>query len=107
MPAGWSARAGAKPEWPISRSLVGSTCLLLAIAGLLLWRRSAKSSWVLLGALLLGLTLIPIMLPDIFHMPASLYIQLAWYLRPVILQAVLLVAVWGYSLRLRKSGYLK
>ncbi|MEJ1227838.1 MULTISPECIES: hypothetical protein [unclassified Pseudomonas] len=47
------------------------------------------------------------MLPDIFQMPASLYIQLAWYLRPVILQAVLLVAVWGYSLRLRKSGYLK
>ncbi|MDB6445435.1 hypothetical protein PII47_18735 [Pseudomonas sp. 21TX0197] len=47
------------------------------------------------------------MLPDIFHMPASLYIQLAWCLLPVILQAVLLVAVWGYSLRLRKSGYLK
>ncbi|WP_194790694.1 hypothetical protein [Pseudomonas sp. UFMG81] len=83
------------------------TCMLLVTGGLLLWGRSAKSSWCLLGALLLGLTLIPIMLPEIFRVPASLYPQVAWYVLPATLQAALLVAIWVYSLRLRRSAYFK
>ncbi|WDH55371.1 hypothetical protein PUP75_11460 [Pseudomonas chlororaphis] len=83
------------------------TCMLLVMGSLLLWGRSAKSSWCLLGALLLGVTLIPLMLPEIFGVPASMYAQAAWYALPAILQAALLIAVWVYSLRLRRTGYLK
>ncbi|NMY71639.1 hypothetical protein [Pseudomonas sp. WS 5414] len=83
------------------------TCLLLATGGLLFWVRSAKSSWCLMGALLLGLTLIPLMLPEIFVVPASMYAQVAWHVLPSTLQAILLIAVWVYNLRLRRTGYFK
>ncbi|MCY7264308.1 hypothetical protein [Pseudomonas protegens] len=83
------------------------TCILLAAGGLLIWSRSAKSSWCLLSALILGLALIPLMLPEIFGVPASMYAQVVWYVLPGTLQAVLLIAVWAYSLRLRRTGYFK
>lgn len=83
------------------------SCILLATSSVLLYRRSAKSVWCLLGALLFGLTLIPLMLPEIFRLPASLYLQAFWYVLPGTLQAMLLVAVWIYSLRMRQIGHLK
>ncbi len=83
------------------------TCILLAVSGLLLWRRSAKSSWFLLGALLFGLALIPLMLPEIFLVSSSQYVQVAWYVLPSTLQAALLVAVWVYSVQMRRTGYFK
>lgn len=51
------------------------TCMLLAVSGLFLCRRRAKSSWFLLGSLLFGLALIPLMLPEIFLISSSLYIK--------------------------------
>lgn len=83
------------------------SCILLVTSRVLLYRRSAKSVWFLLGALLFGLTLIPLMFPEIFRLPASLYPQAFWYVLPGTLQAMLLVAVWIYSLRMRQNGYLK
>ncbi|MBC3456752.1 MULTISPECIES: hypothetical protein [Pseudomonas] len=83
------------------------SCILLVTSSVLLYRRSAKSVWFLLGALLFGLTLIPLMFPEIFRLPASLYPQAFWYVLPGTLQAMLLVAVWIYSLRMRQNGYLK
>lgn len=83
------------------------SCILLVTSSVLLYRRSAKSVWCLLGALLFGLTLIPLMFPEIFRIPASLYPQAFWYALPGTLQAILLVAVWIYSLRMRQNGYLK
>lgn len=82
-------------------------CVLLVVGSLLLWGRRANSSWFLLGSLLFGLTLIPLTLPEAFHLPASQYILLVRFVLPEILQAVLLIAVWVYSLRLRRSGYFK
>ncbi len=83
------------------------SCILLVTSSVLLYSRSAKSVWSLLGALLFGLTLIPLMFPEIFRLPASLYPQAFWYVLPGTLQAMLLVAVWIYSLRMRQNGYLK
>ncbi|WP_147469659.1 hypothetical protein [Pseudomonas marginalis] len=83
------------------------TCILLAVSGVLLCRRSAKSSWFLLGALLFGPALIPLVLPEIFLITSSLYLKVAWFVLPATLQAVLLVAIWIYSLQMRKTGYLK
>lgn len=83
------------------------TCILLVTGGLLLWARSAKSSWCILTALLLGLALIPLMLPEVFVVPASMYAKVAWHVLPGALQVVLLIAVWVYSLRLRRTGYFK
>ncbi|MBI6856167.1 hypothetical protein YA0002_25745 [Pseudomonas cichorii] len=83
------------------------TCILLTASGLLLLKRKAKSSWCLLGALLFGVTLPSLMLPEIFRVPVSMYAQVAWYILPSTLQAGLLIAVWVYSLKLRRSGYLK
>lgn len=83
------------------------TSILLAAGGLLLWARSAKSSWCLLGALLLGLTLAPIMTPEVFRVSASMYVKVVWYVLPAIIHAGLLISVWIYSLRLRRTGYFK
>jgi len=83
------------------------TCILLAVGSLLLWLRSAKSSWFLLGSLLFGLMLIPLMLPEVFLVSASHYVQVAWFVLPAALQAALLIAVWVYSLRIRRTGYFK
>jgi len=83
------------------------TCILLTTGGLLLWCRSQKSSWCLLGALLLGLGLIPSMIPEILRVPASMYLQAARYVLPATLQAALLVGVWFYSHQLRSTGYYK
>jgi len=83
------------------------SCILLVTSSVLLYRRSAKSVWCLLGALLFGLTLIPLMFPEISRLPASFYPQAFWYVLPGTLQAMLLVAVWIYSLRMRQNGYLK
>lgn len=81
------------------------TCVLLVVGSLLLWVRSKKSSGYLLGALLFGLTLAPIMIPEIFQQRANMFGQVAWYVLPSALQAALLVAVWLYSLQLRRTGY--
>ena len=83
------------------------TCILLAVSAVLLWRRRAKSSWFLLGSLLFGLALIPLMLPEIFRVSSSQYVQVAWYVLPSALQAALLVACWVYSLQMRRTGYFK
>ncbi|MCX5509382.1 hypothetical protein [Pseudomonas sp. BJa3] len=83
------------------------SCILLVTSSVLLYRRSAKSVWCLLGALLFGLTLIPLMFPEISRLPASFYPQAFWYVLPGTLQAMLLVAVWIYSLRMRQNSYLK
>jgi len=82
-------------------------CILLIVGGLLLWGRSAKSSWFLLGSLLFGLMLIPLTMPEIFRVPASEYVHVAWFMLPAALQAALLVVVWVYSLRMRRTGYFK
>lgn len=82
-------------------------CILLVVGSLLFWGRSAKSSWFLLGSLLFGLMLIPLALPEIFRVPASHYMQVARFALPGVLQAVLLIAVWVYSLQMRRSGYFK
>ncbi|WP_330210462.1 hypothetical protein [Pseudomonas sp. AM4(2022)] len=84
----------------------GLACILLVAGSLLFWGRSAKSSWFLLGSLLFGLMLIPLTLPEVFRGPAQ-YMQVARFALPEILQAVLLIAVWVYSLRLRRTGYFK
>ncbi len=83
------------------------SCILLVTSSVLLYRCSAKSVWSLLGALFFGLTLIPLMFPEIFRLPASLYPQTFWHVLPGPLQSMLLVAVWIYSLRMRQNGYLK
>ena len=81
------------------------TCVLLVTGSLLLWARSPKSSGYLLGALFFGLTLAPIIIPEIFQQRASMFIQVARYVLPYALQAAILVAVWLYSLQLRSRGY--
>ncbi|MGE7957011.1 hypothetical protein ACQKQA_10505 [Pseudomonas sp. NPDC089530] len=108
----WLASEGWDLAWMGDIALIALlppvlTCILLLTGGLLLWCRSKKSSWCLLGALLLGLTLIPIMLPEILRVPASMYVQAAWYVLPATLQAALLVGVWFYSHQLRRTGYFK
>ncbi|WP_411380715.1 hypothetical protein [Pseudomonas sp. MPB26] len=82
-------------------------CILLVVGSLLFWGRSAKSSWFLLGSLLFGLMLIPLTLPEIFRVPVSQYMQVARFALPGVLQAVLLIAVWVYSLQMRRSGYFR
>ena len=47
------------------------SCILLVTSSVLLYRRSAKSVWYLLGALFFGLTLIPLMFPEIFWADAD------------------------------------
>ena len=103
---GWDmARMGDVPV--IMMPPAALTCILLAVSGLLLCRRSAKSSWFLLGSLVFGLALIPLMLPEIFLITSNLYVKVAWFVLPATLQAVLLVAIWVYSLQMRRSGYFK
>ncbi|WP_146036410.1 hypothetical protein [Pseudomonas protegens] len=101
---GWDlARMG--DIWPIWMLAPVLTCILLTAGGLLLWCRSEKSSRCLLGALLLGPVLIPSMMPEILRVPASMYVQVAWYVLPATLKAALLIGVWFYSHQLRRTGY--
>ncbi|TFF13932.1 hypothetical protein EXW72_07230 [Pseudomonas sp. BCA14] len=82
-------------------------CVLLVAGGVLFWGRRAKSSWFLLSSLFFALTLIPLTLPEIFRVPASQYVQVVRFVLPEIIQAVLLIAVWVYSLWMRRTGYFK
>lgn len=103
---GWDmARMG---DVPIVLMLPAAlTCILLAVSGLLLCRRSAKSSWFLLGSLLFGLALIPLMLPEISLITSELYMKVAWFVLPATVEAGLLVAIWVYSLQMRRTGCFK
>ena len=103
---GWSmARMGDVPLIMLLPAAL--TCILLALSGLLLCRRSAKSSWFLLGSLVFGLALIPLMMPEIFLITSKLYVKVISFVLPATLQAVLLVAIWIYSLQMRRTGCFK
>ncbi|MEO8490951.1 MULTISPECIES: hypothetical protein [unclassified Pseudomonas] len=103
---GWNlARMGDVPV--ILMPPAALTCILLAISGVLLCRRSAKSSWFLLGSLVFGLALIPLMLPEIFLITSDLYVKAFWFVLPATQQAVLLFAIWIYSLQMRRTGCFK
>lgn len=103
---GWNlARTGDVPV--IMMPPAALTCILLAVSGVLLCRRSAKSSWFLLGSLVFGLALIPLMLPEIFLITSDMYIKVFWFVLPATQQAVLLFAIWIYSLQMRRTGCFK
>ena len=103
---GWDlARVGDVPVIMLPPAAL--TCILLAVSGLLLCRRSAKSTWFLFGSLLFGLSLIPLMLSDIFLVLPNLIFKVALFVLPAALQAALLVGIWAYSLQMRRSGYFK
>ncbi|WP_095100120.1 hypothetical protein [Pseudomonas sp. Irchel 3A5] len=78
--------------------------ILLMVGSVLLWARSKKSSGYLLVALFFGVFLAPVMMPEIFYRHSGMFNRVI-YVLPSAGQALLLVVVWVYSLRLRRSDY--